>query len=227
MTGVLGLAIIYGLRHARGLAAPKHPPSSSTPGGTSTSQASRDTQNQQQQQQDNNNSSSRTFVTKLTISIGGVVITETSTNQLEEGATLIPGAIEALSTLRYAGTDIYLLAQVASDIGETVVRGALEHGGILGTTAPNQIPPHKLLCCDTLDGKVSLVRQLEPGLHVDGHPATIHALQRFVGRLALIHDDHDHQQDGSNGKAKGGGGGGVVAAPNIRVARSLSEALGL
>jgi hypothetical protein len=222
LTGVLGLAIIYGIRHARGIAAPKPPSSSSTPGGPSTSQASRDAQTQQQQQDNNNNNSSRTFVTKLTISLGGVVITETSTNQLEEGATLIPGAAEALSTLRYAGTDIYLLAQVASDIGETVVRGALEHGGILGTTAPNQIPPHKLLCCDTLDGKVSLVRQLEPGLHVDGHPATIHALQRFVGRLALIHDNH--HDDGSNDKEKGGG---VVAAPNIRVARSLSEALGL
>lgn len=222
MTGVLGLAIIYGLRHARGLAAPKPPSSSTTPGDPSTSQASRDAQNQLQQQDNNNNSSSRTFVTKLTISLGGVVITETSTNQLEEGATLIPGAIEALSTLRYAGTDIYLLAQVASDIGETVVRGALEHGGILGTTSPNQIPPHKLLCCDTLDGKISLVRQLEPGLHVDGHPATIHALQRFVGRLALIHDKS--HQDGSDDKQKGRG---VVAAHNIRVARSLSEALGL
>ena len=38
-----------------------------------------------------------------------------------------------------------------------------------------QIPAHRLLFCSTLEGKTSIVRQLEPDLHVDGHPHTVRA----------------------------------------------------
>ena len=36
-----------------------------------------------------------------------------------------------------------------------------------------QIASHRVLCCSTLDGKISIARQLEPGLHIDGHPHTV------------------------------------------------------
>ena len=36
-----------------------------------------------------------------------------------------------------------------------------------------QIPAHRVLFCSTLEGKTSIVRQLEPDLHVDGHPHTV------------------------------------------------------
>ncbi len=36
-----------------------------------------------------------------------------------------------------------------------------------------QIAPHRVLCCSTLEGKISIARQLEPGLHIDGHPVTV------------------------------------------------------
>ena len=36
-----------------------------------------------------------------------------------------------------------------------------------------QIAAHRVLCCSTLDGKISIARQLEPGLHIDGHPHTV------------------------------------------------------
>lgn len=68
--------------------------------------------------------------------------------------------------------DLYLLCHVSDDIGEALVRGALEHAGVTGA-APGQVPPHRLLFCGTLAGKVSMVRQLDPELHVDAHPQTV------------------------------------------------------
>ena len=37
-----------------------------------------------------------------------------------------------------------------------------------------QVPAHRVLFCSTLEGKVSIVRQLEPELHIDGHHQTVH-----------------------------------------------------
>ena len=34
---------------------------------------------------------------------------------------------------------------------------------------------HRVLCCSTLEGKISIARQLEPGLHIDSHPDTVSA----------------------------------------------------
>lgn len=70
------------------------------------------------------------------------------------------------------GANVYVLAHVIDDIGEATVRGALEAGALVGLGA-GQIPPYRVLFCSTLDGKVSIVRQLEPDLHVDGHPQTV------------------------------------------------------
>ncbi len=79
--------------------------------------------------------------------------------------------------------NVYVLAHVIDDIGEATVRGALEAGGLVGPSV-GQIPPHRVLFCSTLEGKVSIVRQLEPELHIDGHPQTV----RFLSfpRLWLI-----------------------------------------
>jgi hypothetical protein len=44
---------------------------------------------------------------------------------------------------------VYLLAHVEGDIGEAVVRGALEHGGLVGPAA-GQLPPHR--CARVLAG---------------------------------------------------------------------------
>jgi hypothetical protein len=68
--------------------------------------------------------------------------------------------------------NVFVVAHVVDDVGETTVRGALEFGGLVGS-GPGQIPAHRVLFCSTLEGKVSLVRQLEPELHIDGHPHTV------------------------------------------------------
>ena len=36
-----------------------------------------------------------------------------------------------------------------------------------------QIPSQRLLFCSSLEGKASIVRQLEPQLHIDGHSRTV------------------------------------------------------
>ena len=52
------------------------------------------------------------------------------------------GAALAREVARCCSAGLYLMCQVADDVGEAVVRGALEHAGLLGT-APGQVPPHR------------------------------------------------------------------------------------
>eukprot|EP00884_Botryococcus_braunii_P016383 jgi/Botrbrau1/3428/Bobra.139_1s0008.1 len=106
---------------------------------------------------------------------------------------------------------IYLIAHVMDDLGEATVRGALEAGGVTGNGA-GQIPPHRLITCSTLEGKVSIVRQLEPELHIDGHHQTIEDLKRFMPQLLHI------RQEGSQPAGQG--------AHNVGSALSLKEGLG-
>ena len=51
--------------------------------------------------------------------------------------------------------------------------------------------PSRVLFCGTLEGKVSMVRQLEPDLHVDAAAATVDALQRFTPQLLHVRREAD------------------------------------
>ena len=105
---------------------------------------------------------------------------------------MAPDAATSLSSLlshQPRRPQIYLLCQVADDIGEAAVRAALEHAGIVASQQQQQqdqvakvnptplpppgLPPQRLLFCETEVGKTSLVRQLEPELHIDGTPSTV------------------------------------------------------
>jgi len=86
-----------------------------------------------------------------------------------------------------------MLARVEDDIGQAAVTGALEAAGLLGL-GPAQLPPQRLLFCSTQAGKLSIVRQIEPELHMDGDAATVEELRRFVPHLLCM----------------GGGGGGAA-----------------
>lgn len=140
----------------------------------------------------------------MTISIPGVLIEEETPDQLEESATVLPSAVDLLRQLVPFG-EVYLIAHVLSDIGEVVVRGALEHAGVTGL-----LPAHRILFCETLEGKVSIVRQVEPVLHIDGHSSTIIELTRFVSKLSLI--DRNKQHVGKFGQ-------------NVKLAKSFEDAL--
>jgi len=121
---------------------------------------------------------------KVTISALGSLTEEWASTDLQEGVTLRSGAVDVLRELA-ACTDTYIITQVQDDIGQAVMLGSLEAAGLVGT-APGQLLPHHVLFCSTLDGKVSVVRQIEPDLHIDGSGKTIEDLKRFMPQLLHI-----------------------------------------
>lgn len=123
-------------------------------------------------------------IRRVTISVPGVLLHESSPSQLEESATPHEESVVFVREVAKV-VDLYLIAHVGDDIGEATVRGALESVGIIGQQA-GQVKPHRVLFCATLDGKMSLVRQLEPDLHIDGHSKTVDDLKRFLSQLLLV-----------------------------------------
>jgi hypothetical protein len=121
---------------------------------------------------------------KVTISALGALTEQWASTDLQEGATLRPAAVEVLREV--AGcADTYVITQVQDDVGQAVMLGALEAAGLVGP-GPGQVLPHHVLFCSTLDGKVSVVRQIEPDLHIDGAAKTIEDLKRFMPQLLHI-----------------------------------------
>lgn len=124
-------------------------------------------------------------ISTVTISAPGVLLKEREPAQLEESASVLPISVEIVKELASC-LQTYLMAQVSSDIGEAAVRDALVSAGVLGNEK-GQIPPHRLVVCETLQGKTSLVRQLEPELHIDGDHQTIEELQHFIPQQIHIY----------------------------------------
>lgn len=150
-------------------------------------------------------------IKRLTISVPGVIVQESLPSQLQEQANVVPECTAVFSELCQAA-DVYLLAHVTDDIGQALVSGALEAAGIIGH-GKGQVKPHRLLFCSTIEGKNSVVRQLEPDIHVDAHPSTVESLQRFVPQLAHIHGS--------------GGAKAAAGASNVKHAESLLKLVGL
>lgn len=118
----------------------------------------------------------------MTVSVPGVLFLETTSAALCEGATPVPGARDAVAALSRGGAvRVVLIAHAPDEVAEAVVAAALEHAGVL-----DLVPPHRLLFCRTHDGKQSIVRQLEPALHVEGNPAAAKALARFLPKVLLV-----------------------------------------
>lgn len=198
LTGVLGLAIvIFGLYYWKGYARLPKPndrrylrqrDADSQPPSSSSQHAAPTTQPPHAAPLSTTTPSHQTMKhiasQRITISVLGTLLQESSPTQLFEGATVIPAAATTLKHVAAHG-EIFLIANVADDIGEAVVRGAIEHENILGH-GRGQIAPHRLLFCETVDGKASHVRQLEPSIHIDGDNATIVQLQRFVPQLIEV-----------------------------------------
>lgn len=143
---------------------------------------------------------------KVTISALGSLTEEWASTDLQEGATLRPAAVEVLREIASC-SDAYVITQVQDDVGQVAMLAALEAKGLVGS-GPGQILPHHVLFCSTLDGKISVVRQIEPDLHIDGAAKTIEDLKRFMPQLLHI------TQPGAG--AAGGG------ATNVRSSSSLA-----
>ncbi|KAK9824912.1 hypothetical protein WJX74_005715 [Apatococcus lobatus] len=145
-------------------------------------------------------------VSIITMSAPGVLLQETEPHQLQDGACMQESAAEIVGAMAQVA-NVFILAQVEDEIGEATVRCALEEAELLGLKQ-GQVKPHRLLFCSTLEGKVSMVRQLEPGLHVDAAAATIESLQRFMPQLLYIQQAHLPPP---------------ASGSNIGIARSLAE----
>ncbi|KFM27006.1 Peroxisome biogenesis protein 22 [Auxenochlorella protothecoides] len=139
---------------------------------------------------------------------------EPSANALEDSASVMPSMIPLVLELARR-VNLYALAHVASDVGEATVRGALEHAGLLG---PNhgQLPPHRLLFCGTREGKASMVRQLEPQLHIDADAETPLALltppQRTGPTRSGLHVNYHLQQAAAMQAAEAAAGSGPATS---------------
>eukprot|EP00168_Porphyra_purpurea_P011589 TRINITY_DN2945_c0_g1_i5.p1 TRINITY_DN2945_c0_g1~~TRINITY_DN2945_c0_g1_i5.p1 ORF type:complete len:262 (+),score=34.41 TRINITY_DN2945_c0_g1_i5:818-1603(+) len=95
--------------------------------------------------------------------------------------TLRPEVVPALCALA-STVELYLLTRVSSDEGETEVVSALVDSGVIAAG----MNVHKALFCETVEGRVSMVRQLEPQLALDEAPGVVNALGRFVKRVQLL-----------------------------------------
>eukprot|EP00897_Mesotaenium_endlicherianum_P001742 jgi/Mesen1/1596/ME000134S00709 len=113
---------------------------------------------------------------RMTCQLLGVVLEETSPEQLQTGATLKPRVLEVLTELGRA-CDLYLVAQVLDDASETAALSALDGAGLFAVGALNR---NKVLFCGTAIGITSFVRQLEPCWHVDSSADTIDQLKKYV-----------------------------------------------
>lgn len=129
-------------------------------------------------------------VRQITISAPGVLLDQWTPEQLQDSASVQETAIPILREL-IKHANVFLITHVIDDVGEATVRGALEDVGLVGFSA-GQIKAHRLIFCSTLEGKVSIVRQLEPELHVDGHATTVEDLKRFMPQILHVVQKGSH-----------------------------------
>ncbi|KAL0043384.1 hypothetical protein WJX79_003269 [Trebouxia sp. C0005] len=200
LTGVLGLAaLVYGLYQLRGPGRRDDtagPPAPRTNRGTNSRTS---TQQPKQAQSSSASQQARTSapttlaqavqtqlagVKQITISAPGVLLEQWTPDQLQDSASVRQQAVPLLLEL-VKNANVFLVTHVIDDVGEATVRGALEDVGLVGSSE-GQIKPHRLIFCSTLEGKVSIVRQLEPELHIDGHPTTVEDLKRFMPQILHI-----------------------------------------
>ncbi|KAF3976714.1 hypothetical protein ACB098_06G098700 [Castanea mollissima] len=113
---------------------------------------------------------------KVTCRLVGVILEESSPEDLQKQATVRSAVLEVLLEItKYC--DLYLMERVLDDESEKKVLMALEDAGVF--TAGGLVKD-KVLFCNTENGRSSFVRQLEPDWHIDTNPEIISQLARFI-----------------------------------------------
>ena len=124
-------------------------------------------------------------VSRVTVSVLGLLVEEKCAEELVmQGATPIPSGIAVVKDMLICKRDVYLICHVQDDVGEAVVLGALEHHGLIGESE-HQVPVHRVIFCSSQLSTVSIVRQLEPHMHVDGDKEIVQELSRFLNAQQL------------------------------------------
>lgn len=93
--------------------------------------------------------------------------------------------MEVVDTVKQLASlcDVYLITVVKDDEDEDKARAALQTFVNVGVNAS------KLLFCSTATGKSSMVRQLEPTMHIDTDKSILDGLQRYIARLVFVSQD--------------------------------------
>ncbi|MED6224746.1 peroxisome assembly protein 22, partial [Stylosanthes scabra] len=113
---------------------------------------------------------------KVTCRLLGVIIEETSPEELQKQATVKSSVLEVLLEITKF-CDLYLMERVLDDESEKTVLAALEDAGVFTSGG---LVKDKVLFCSTENGRSSFVRQLEPDWHIDSNPEVISQLARFI-----------------------------------------------
>ncbi|KAJ0844657.1 putative peroxisome biogenesis protein [Helianthus annuus] len=113
---------------------------------------------------------------KVTCRLLGVILEETTPEELQIQATVKPSVLEVLIEItKYS--DLYLMERVLDDESQEKVLMALENAGVFTFGG---LVKDKVLFCSTENGRMSFVRQLEPDWHIDSDPEITSQLARFI-----------------------------------------------
>ncbi|KAK4368454.1 hypothetical protein RND71_012246 [Anisodus tanguticus] len=113
---------------------------------------------------------------KVTCRLLGVILEETSPEELQKKATVRSSVLEVLLEVTKF-CDLYLMERVLDDESEKKVLLALENAGLFTSGG---LVKDKVLFCSTENGRTSFVRQLEPDWHIDTNPEISFQLARFI-----------------------------------------------
>ncbi|KAI3502274.1 hypothetical protein L1887_30307 [Cichorium endivia] len=118
---------------------------------------------------------------KITCRLLGVILEETTPEELQNQATVKSSILEVLLEItKYS--DLYLMETVLDDESEMRVLTALENAGVF----TSGLVKDKVLFCSTENGRMSFVRQLEPDWHIDSNPEISSQLARFIRQQVHI-----------------------------------------
>ncbi|OAY63539.1 Peroxisome biogenesis protein 22 [Ananas comosus] len=109
---------------------------------------------------------------KVTCQLLGVILQETTPEELQKHATVRSSVLEVLLEITKF-CDVYLMERILDDESEEKVLSALSDAGVFTTGG---LVKDKVLFCSTENGRISFVRQLEPDWHIDTNPEIIHQL---------------------------------------------------
>ncbi|XP_010931261.1 peroxisome biogenesis protein 22 isoform X2 [Elaeis guineensis] len=106
---------------------------------------------------------------KVTCRLLGVILEETSPEELQKHATVRSSVLEVLLEItKYC--DLYLMERILDDESEERVLSALKDAGVFMSGG---LMSDKVLFCSTENGRSSFVRQLESDWHIDSNPEVI------------------------------------------------------
>lgn len=113
---------------------------------------------------------------KVTCRLVGVVLEESTPEELQKHATVRSSVLEVLLEITKF-CDLYLMERIVDDESGERVLLALEEAGIFTSAG---LVKDQVLFCSTEIGRTSFVRQLEPDWHIDSNPEIITQLSRFI-----------------------------------------------